>query len=135
MEAFCYRKKKAQKAQAHRSSQGTSGSSSGISERSFTGSETHELLMLLHRLVTSTSSEVVGSVTQPSALTGFATASQFSTFGLPSALSPSTYPRILILALWHFLSYDSSFCSSFFFTSVLPPLHCSYHQWIPSFYC
>jgi hypothetical protein len=35
--AFCYRKK-AQKAQARRSSQGTGGSSSGGSERSFVGS-------------------------------------------------------------------------------------------------
>jgi hypothetical protein len=35
VEAFCYRKKKAQKAQARRSSQGTGGSSSGGHEISF----------------------------------------------------------------------------------------------------
>jgi hypothetical protein len=40
VETFCYRKKKAQKAQAHRSSRGTDGSSSGGSERSFTILET-----------------------------------------------------------------------------------------------
>jgi hypothetical protein len=48
VETFCYRKKKAQ---AHRSSQGTG---SGGSERSFAGSETQEILMLLHRLAAST---------------------------------------------------------------------------------
>jgi hypothetical protein len=37
VEAFCYRKK-AQKAQTRRSSQGTGGSCSEGSERSFTGS-------------------------------------------------------------------------------------------------
>jgi hypothetical protein len=41
VEAFCYKKKKAHKAQAHRSSQSTSGSGSGGSERSSTGSKTH----------------------------------------------------------------------------------------------
>jgi hypothetical protein len=63
VEAFCYRKKKAQKAQAHRSSQGTGGSNSGGSKRSSTGSETQEMLMLLHLLAAFTSSGVVGSVT------------------------------------------------------------------------
>jgi hypothetical protein len=38
VKAFCYRKKKAQKAHAHRSSQGTDGSSSEGSERSSAGS-------------------------------------------------------------------------------------------------
>jgi hypothetical protein len=68
VEAFCYRKKKAQ---ARRSSQGTGGSSSGGSERSSTGLETQELLMLLRRLEASTSSGAVSSVTQPSALTSY----------------------------------------------------------------
>jgi hypothetical protein len=45
VEAFCYRKKKAQKAQAHRSSQGTGGSSRG--SESSAGSETRVLLLLL----------------------------------------------------------------------------------------
>jgi hypothetical protein len=75
VDAFCYRKKKAQKTQAHRFSQITGGSGSGGSERSSASSETHELLMLLHHLVASTSSRVVGSVTQASTLTGFVTSS------------------------------------------------------------
>jgi hypothetical protein len=60
LEAFCYRKRKAHKAQAHHFSQGTGGTGSGGSERSSTGSETQEILMLLHRLVASTSTGVVG---------------------------------------------------------------------------
>jgi hypothetical protein len=63
VEAFCYRKKKSQKAQACRSSQGIGGSSSRGFERSFAGSETQELLMLLCRLAASTSSGVIGYVT------------------------------------------------------------------------
>jgi hypothetical protein len=74
VEAFCYRKKKAQKAQACRSSQGTSGTSSRGSKSS-TDLETQEILMLLHRLAASTSSRAIGSVTQPSTLTGSTTAS------------------------------------------------------------
>jgi hypothetical protein len=41
----------------------------------------------------------------------------------------------LVSRFWCFLSYDSSFCSSFYFASFLSPLHCSYHQWFPSFCC
>jgi hypothetical protein len=85
VEAFCYRKKKAQ---AHRSSQGTGGTGSVGFERSSASSETHEILLLLHRLVASTSSGVAGSVTQPFAPTGSATASQSFTLGPPSAPSP-----------------------------------------------
>jgi hypothetical protein len=92
VDVFCYRKKKAQKTQAHRFSQVTDGSSSGGSERSSAGSETHELLMLLHHLAASTSSRFVGSVTQASALTGFVTSSQSSTLGPPSTPCPVTYP-------------------------------------------
>jgi hypothetical protein len=51
VEAFCYKKKKAQKAQAHRSSQGTGGTCSGGSDRSSAGSETQEILMLLLSLL------------------------------------------------------------------------------------
>jgi hypothetical protein len=40
VEAFCYRNKKAQKAQPRRSSQGTGATGSGGSERSSAGSET-----------------------------------------------------------------------------------------------
>jgi hypothetical protein len=50
VEAFCYRKKKAQKAQAHHSSQGTGAIGSGGYERSSVGLETQKILMLLHRL-------------------------------------------------------------------------------------
>jgi hypothetical protein len=85
VEAFCYRKKKAQ---AHRSSQSTG---SGGSKRSSAGSETQEILMLLHRLVASTSTGVVGTVTQSSALIDSAPTSQCSTLGPPTAPSPDTY--------------------------------------------
>jgi hypothetical protein len=88
VEAFCYRKKKAQ---ALRSSQGTGGTGSGGSERSSTGSETQEILMLLRRLAASTSTGVVGTVTQSSALIGSATASQTSTLRPHTALSLGTY--------------------------------------------
>jgi hypothetical protein len=91
VEAFCYRKKKAQKAQARRSSQGTGGTAFGGSERSSAGSETQEILMLLRRLAASTSTGDVGTVTQSSALTGSAGASQSSTLGPPTASSPGTY--------------------------------------------
>jgi hypothetical protein len=67
----------------------------GGSKRSSTTSETQKMFMLLHRLATSTSLGVVGFVTQPSALTGSATASRLSTSEPPSAPSPSTYPWIL----------------------------------------
>jgi hypothetical protein len=72
VEAFCYRKKKAQ---AHRSSQGTGGTSSRGSERSSAGSETQKILILFRHLVASTSIGVVGTVTQSSALIGSTTAS------------------------------------------------------------
>jgi hypothetical protein len=84
VEALCYRKKKAQKAQARHSSQGTGGTGSRGSERSYAGSETQEILMLLHRLAASTSSGVASSVTQPFAPTGSATASQSSALRPPS---------------------------------------------------
>jgi hypothetical protein len=88
MEAFCYRKKKAQ---ARRSSQGTGGTDSRGSERSSAGSETHEILMLLHRLAVSTSTEVVGTVTHSSALIGSAPTSQSYTLGPLTAPSSGTY--------------------------------------------
>jgi hypothetical protein len=91
VEVFCYRKKKAQKAQTRHSSQGTGGTGSRGSERSSIGSETQEILMLLRRLAASTSTGVVGIVTQSSALIGSATASQSSILGPPIAPSPGTY--------------------------------------------
>jgi hypothetical protein len=51
--------------------------------------------MLLRRLAASTSSKAVGSVTQPSALTSSATASQSFTLGPPSTPSPGTDPFYL----------------------------------------
>jgi hypothetical protein len=99
VEAFCYRKKKPQKAQARRSSQGTGGIGSVGSESS-TDSETQGILMLLHRLMASTSVGAVGFVTQSSALTGSATVSQSSTSGPLSSPSPGTCP-------WYLDSGDS----------------------------
>jgi hypothetical protein len=92
VEDFCYRKNKAQKAQACRSSQSTGCSSSGGSERSSAGLETQELFMLLHCLATSTSSVVVGYVTQSSALMVSATVFQSFTLGPSFAPSLGTYP-------------------------------------------
>jgi hypothetical protein len=92
--------------------------------------QTLEILMLLRRLAASTSSGADGSMTQPSAPTGSATASQSSALGPPSAPSPGTDPWYL-----DFLSYDSSLYSSFCFASFLSPLHCSYRRWFPSFCC
>jgi hypothetical protein len=79
-------------AHARHSSQGIGGSSFGGSERSSVGLDTQELLMLLYFLATSMSLRAVGSVTQPSALTDSATASQSSTLGPPYAPSLGTYP-------------------------------------------
>jgi hypothetical protein len=101
VEAFWYMKKKTQKAQARRSSQGTGGTGSEGSERSSAGSETQEILMLLHRRVTSMSTGAVGTVTQSSAFIGSAPASQSSTLGPPTAPSPGT-------SSWY-LDSDASF--------------------------
>jgi hypothetical protein len=98
VEAFCYRN---QKAQVHRSSQGTGATGSEESKRSSAGSETQEILMLFHRLVASTSTGVVGTVTQPSSLTGSATASQSSALGPHIAPFPGTY--------YWYLDSDASF--------------------------
>jgi hypothetical protein len=88
VEAFRYRKKKAQ---AHRSSQDTGGTGSGGSERSYTGSETQEILMLLHRRAAFTSTGTIGTVTQSSALIGSAPTSRSSTLGPPTTPSTCTY--------------------------------------------
>jgi hypothetical protein len=91
MEEFCYRKKKAQKAQTHYSSQGTGGTDFGGSERSSAGLQTQEILMLLRRLEVSTSTGVVGTVTQSSALIGSAPTSQSYILGPLTAPSSGTY--------------------------------------------
>jgi hypothetical protein len=121
VEAFCYMKKKAQKVQAHRSSQGTGGSSFRGSERSSAGSETQELLMLLRHLAASTSSGAIGSMTQASALTGSATASQSSTLESPSTPSPGTYPWYLDSGASFHMTPQSAHLSS---------LHLSYRHCI-----
>jgi hypothetical protein len=85
-------------------------------------SETQELLMLLLHLADSTSSGVVGSVTQPSALTSFATASQSSTLGPSSAPSPCTYSWYLDSgASFHITPY----CAHL--SSLCPYRHCNVH--------
>jgi hypothetical protein len=122
VKAFCYRKKKAQKTQTRHSSQGTSGTGSGESERSSVDLETQEILMLLRRLVASTSSGAVGSVTQPSAPTGSATVSQSSALGPPYVPSPDTGP-------WY-LDYGASFHMSPHSThlsALCPYRHCIVH--------
>jgi hypothetical protein len=119
VEAFCYRKKKAQ---ARCSLQGTGGTGSRGSERSSVGSETQEILMLLHHLAASTSTGVVGTVTQSSALIGSAPTSQFSTWGPPTAPSPGTYS-------WY-LDSDASFHMtphSAHLSSLRPSHHCIVH--------
>jgi hypothetical protein len=112
VEAFCYRKKKTQKAQACRSSQGTSGIGSRGSERSSAGSETQEIFMLIHRLAASMSTRVVGIVTQSSALIGSAPTSQSSTLGPPTAPSPSTYSWYLDSAASFHMTPHSAHLSS-----------------------
>jgi hypothetical protein len=80
-----------------------------------------ELLKLLRRLAASTLLGAIGSMTQSSALTGSATASQSFTLGPPSAPSTGTYP-------WYL---DSS--ASFYMTphsAHLSSLHSSYRYCI-----
>jgi hypothetical protein len=78
--------------------------------------------MLLHRLAASTSSGAVGFVPQPSALTGSAIASQSSTLGPPSAVSPGTYPWYLDSgASFHMISHSANL------SSLRPYRHCTVH--------
>jgi hypothetical protein len=77
--------------------------------------------MLLHRLTTSTSTGVVGTVTHSSALTGSATASQSSALGPPTTPSPGTY-------FWY-LDSDASFHMTHH-SSHLSYLRPSYHHCI-----
>jgi hypothetical protein len=119
VEVFCYRKKKAQ---ACRSSQGTDGTGSGGSESSSAGSETQEIVMLFHRLVASTSTRAVGTVTQSSALIGSAPTSHSSTLGPPVAPSPGTYS-------WYLDSVSSFHMTPHFahLFSLRPSRHCIIH--------
>jgi hypothetical protein len=100
------------KVQARRSSQSISGTDSGGSERSSTGSETQEILMLLRRLAASTSSGIAGTVTQYSALIGSATDSQSSTLGPPTVPSPGTYSWYLNFGAFFHMTHHSAHLSS-----------------------
>jgi hypothetical protein len=117
VEEFCYRKKKAQ---ARRSSQGTG---SGGSERSYAGSETQEILMLLRRLAASTSSGAAGTVTQSSAFIGSVTVSQSSTLGPPTTPSPGTYSWYLDSGASFHMTSHSAYLSSLRHSSR----HCIVH--------
>jgi hypothetical protein len=78
--------------------------------------------MLLRRLVGSTSTGAVGTVTQSFALIGSATASQTSTLGPLTAPSPGTYS-------WY-LDFDASFYMtphSVHLSSLRPSRHCIVH--------
>jgi hypothetical protein len=116
VEAFCYRKKKAQ---SHRSLQGTGSEGS---ERSFAGSEAQEILMLLRRLAASTSTGVVGTVTQSPALIDSATASQSFTLEPPTAPSPGTYSWYLDSGASFHMTPHSAHLSS-----LRPSRHCIVH--------
>jgi hypothetical protein len=79
--------------------------------------------VLLRRLAASTSSGAAGSVTQPSAPTGYVTASQSSVLGSPSAPSPCTNPWYLdSSASFHMTSHSTHL-------SALRPSyrHCTVH--------
>jgi hypothetical protein len=77
--------------------------------------------MLLCLLATSTSSEAIGSVTQPSALTGPTTTSQSSTLGPHSTPYPVTSPWYLDSGVSFHMTPHSAHLSS---------LHLSYHHCI-----
>jgi hypothetical protein len=109
VETFCYRKKKAQ---AHHSSQGTDGTGSGGFEMSSAGSETQDILMLLHRLTTSTSTGAVGTVIQSSALIGSTPTSQSSTLGPPTAPSLDIYSWYLDSGASFYMTSHSAHLSS-----------------------
>jgi hypothetical protein len=81
-----------------------------------------EILIMLHRLAASTLSGAIDSVTQPYALTGFATASQSSALGPPFAPSPGIDP-------WY-LDSGASFHMTPHFThlyALRPYHHCTVH--------
>ncbi|WVZ89019.1 hypothetical protein U9M48_035481 [Paspalum notatum var. saurae] len=93
VEAFCYRKKKAQCSQTRPvsqtspASQPSASSSAGVSQRSSTDPVTQEMLMLLRRLAASSPSGTASIVTLPVGSPGSAAASQSSTQGPPDSVS------------------------------------------------
>jgi hypothetical protein len=91
VEAFCFKKKKAQ---AHRLSQCT-GSTSTRGHEGISATIENMLFMLLRRLATSTPMGSAGSVTQSSAPIGFAVVSQSSTERSLSTPTLGTCPWIL----------------------------------------
>ncbi|WVZ93221.1 hypothetical protein U9M48_039219 [Paspalum notatum var. saurae] len=90
VEAFCYRKKKAQRSQTRPASQTSPASqpsastSAGVSQRSSTDPVTQEMLMLLRRLAASSPFGTASIATLPAGSPGSAAASQSSTQGPPA---------------------------------------------------
>jgi hypothetical protein len=68
--------------------------------------------MLLRRLVASTLTGTVGTVTQSSALIGSTTASQSFTLGPPTAPSPGTYSWYLDSGASFHMTLHSAYLSS-----------------------
>ncbi|WVZ60284.1 hypothetical protein U9M48_010330 [Paspalum notatum var. saurae] len=90
VEAFCYRKKKAQlRSQTSSSSQSSGSASAGVSQRSSTDPVTQEMLMLLRRLAAPSPSGTASVATLPAGSPGSAAASQSSTQGPPGPASSS----------------------------------------------
>jgi hypothetical protein len=77
--------------------------------------------MLLRRLATSTSSRVIGSVTQSSTLTDSATASQSSPLGPPSAPSPGIGPWLALAPVGMIHNIFESL-TGFVFLPLRPPV-------------
>ena len=112
VEAYCYRKRKDQRARSRRFSQGAGSPNTGGSQRSSTGSDTQEIIRLLGRLVASPPPGAASSVTQPSAPTGSAAASQSSVLGSPPPSTSGTCPWILDSgASFHMTPYRSCLSS------------------------
>ena len=113
VEAFCYRKKKAQRSQTRPASQTSLASqpsastSAGVSQRSSTDSVNQEMLMLLRRLAASSPSGTASVVTLLSGSPGSAAASQSSTQG-----PPGTNTWILDSGASFHMTPDRTFLSS-----------------------
>ncbi|WVZ61780.1 hypothetical protein U9M48_011597 [Paspalum notatum var. saurae] len=94
VEAFCYRKKKAQlRSQTSPGSQSSVSASAGASQRSSTDTVTQEMLMLLRRLAAPSPSGTASVATLPAGSPGSAAASQSFAQGPPGSShgSPGEY--------------------------------------------
>ena len=125
VEAFCYRKKKAQCSQTRPvsqtspASQPSASSGAGVSQKSSTDPVTQEMLMLLRRLAASSPSGTASIATLPAGSPGSAAASQSSTQG-----SPGTNTWILDSgASFHMTPHRIFF---FFYTFSISFSYCSY---------